>query len=642
MISKWGVKNFKSILEANLDLAPLTIFTGVNSSGKSSFLQSIVMMAQAASDKGDLFDHDNFEKIYHNKASGDEIGIDLTIPTEKYEDVYLKLGFDKDSGQVSHGLLELKEEERFIKYNKFYGIYHDDDNYKAEFDASSFKEIEQEIINDDRIAKNIINPLKPKVTRGMRFLPGDISYGPYFEDIVDFVELLIDIPANKLTFQEAETYEYEKLSKLTAAYAYENELSELISSKKDIVDTLLAYSTNNLMWYWPDQDGKNRTVIIPVLFNRIPDFEELFLPYKKHHDADNDEYYDIDLRKWYYVLSRQDEDKKAIIRDILKNGTYKSDLNDLIFEKQGINLGELDYHCEYTLDLPEKLRDAQAHLDNYFKFKIKYLGPLRLDPINKCSDKEEPQKMEKEHPLGFRRRKAEYEQMMMDVGVKGENTMPAINYLHDNQYEIKNYYSPKLFDDHDYKLEKNKNFSEALNEWLQYFNIADKFKKRKMDDKQVAVNLVIDELEYSLTQLGTGVSQILPILVMCLTADENSTLIIQEPEQSLHPKLQSKLADFFIATALSNRQCLIETHSEYIIEKLQYRIVNEESENIKKNTKIYSTEKKNGKSEYEEIEINEFGAIINWPDNFFDENLKIADDINKAVLKKWEKNNKGQ
>jgi len=40
MISKWGVKNFKSILEADLELAPLTIFTGTNSSGKSSFLQT--------------------------------------------------------------------------------------------------------------------------------------------------------------------------------------------------------------------------------------------------------------------------------------------------------------------------------------------------------------------------------------------------------------------------------------------------------------------------------------------------------------------------------------------------------------------------------------------------------------------------
>jgi predicted ATPase len=48
MITKWGVENFKSILKADLDLAPLTVFTGTNCSGKSSFLQSIVMLVQTA------------------------------------------------------------------------------------------------------------------------------------------------------------------------------------------------------------------------------------------------------------------------------------------------------------------------------------------------------------------------------------------------------------------------------------------------------------------------------------------------------------------------------------------------------------------------------------------------------------------
>jgi len=77
MITKWGVKNFKSILDAELELAPLTIFTGVNSSGKSVFLDSIVMLAQAARSKdngtvvvaGNLLDLGDFDRIYNNKAS---------------------------------------------------------------------------------------------------------------------------------------------------------------------------------------------------------------------------------------------------------------------------------------------------------------------------------------------------------------------------------------------------------------------------------------------------------------------------------------------------------------------------------------------------------------------------------------------
>jgi hypothetical protein len=46
MLTKWGITNFKSIYNADLDLAPLTVLTGTNSSGKSSFIQSILMVAQ--------------------------------------------------------------------------------------------------------------------------------------------------------------------------------------------------------------------------------------------------------------------------------------------------------------------------------------------------------------------------------------------------------------------------------------------------------------------------------------------------------------------------------------------------------------------------------------------------------------------
>lgn len=46
MIDKWKLYNFKSIRIAELDLSPLTIFAGANSSGKSTFLQSILLVSQ--------------------------------------------------------------------------------------------------------------------------------------------------------------------------------------------------------------------------------------------------------------------------------------------------------------------------------------------------------------------------------------------------------------------------------------------------------------------------------------------------------------------------------------------------------------------------------------------------------------------
>ena len=51
MITKWNVFNFKSIVRRPNYFAPLTIFAGPNSSGKSTFLQSMLLVTQTLANK---------------------------------------------------------------------------------------------------------------------------------------------------------------------------------------------------------------------------------------------------------------------------------------------------------------------------------------------------------------------------------------------------------------------------------------------------------------------------------------------------------------------------------------------------------------------------------------------------------------
>src|SRR5512136_1871223 len=52
MIKSWSLENFKSVADkTTLQIAPLTIFAGANSSGKSTFLQSILLVAQTLANK---------------------------------------------------------------------------------------------------------------------------------------------------------------------------------------------------------------------------------------------------------------------------------------------------------------------------------------------------------------------------------------------------------------------------------------------------------------------------------------------------------------------------------------------------------------------------------------------------------------
>lgn len=76
----------------------------------------------------------------------------------------------------------------------------------------------------------------------------------------------------------------------------------------------------------------------------------------------------------------------------------------------------------------------------------------------------------------------------------------------------------------------------------------------------------------SLLDVGYGVSQCLPILVDVITSTETQ-FILQQPEVHLHPKAQAELASFFIQSKeSSNNRFLIETHSDYIIDRVRINV----------------------------------------------------------------------
>ena len=112
----------------------------------------------------------------------------------------------------------------------------------------------------------------------------------------------------------------------------------------------------------------------------------------------------------------------------------------------------------------------------------------------------------------------------------------------------------------------------------------------------------------------------------------DTLLIIEEPEQNLHPMLQSKLADFFYTLYKDyGFRFIIETHSEYLIRKSQVLIANEHyasDKELKKNAPfkvIYFPE--DGKAPYDMLYrtdgkfSNEFGP------GFFDEASNLVFDI---------------
>ena len=76
----------------------------------------------------------------------------------------------------------------------------------------------------------------------------------------------------------------------------------------------------------------------------------------------------------------------------------------------------------------------------------------------------------------------------------------------------------------------------------------------------------------NLIDVGYGVSQALPILAELLREDSPKMFLLQQPEIHLHPRAQAALGSLFCNLASSGKQIIVETHSDYILDRVRMDI----------------------------------------------------------------------
>lgn len=136
-----------------------------------------------------------------------------------------------------------------------------------------------------------------------------------------------------------------------------------------------------------------------------------------------------------------------------------------------------------------------------------------------------------------------------------------------------------------------------------------------------------------LTDVGFGVSQVLPAIVLLNHVPYGATVILEQPEIHLHPEAQSGLADAIIAIAETrDLQVIVESHSEHLLRRLQLRVAEEAiSANL---VKLYFVSQENGEARLKGIGLNEYGEIENWPDHFFGDEMEEIAATRKAAIKR--------
>jgi len=184
---------------------------------------------------------------------------------------------------------------------------------------------------------------------------------------------------------------------------------------------------------------------------------------------------------------------------------------------------------------------------------------------------------------------------------------------------------------------KRQSLEERVASWLEDLGLIDRFEVRPISKGgklfQVWVRRNPKAPEVLITDVGFGVSQILPVLALCYYAPEGSTLILEQPEIHLHPRVQAGLADVFIDAAKTRGvQIVVESHSEHLLRRLQRRVAEERLS--AEETALYFAATKDRESRLTTLELDLFGTINNWPEEFFGDEFDEIAATSKAALRR--------
>ena len=125
-----------------------------------------------------------------------------------------------------------------------------------------------------------------------------------------------------------------------------------------------------------------------------------------------------------------------------------------------------------------------------------------------------------------------------------------------------------------------------------------------------------NDKEVNLSDAGFGISQFVPVVIGDVELGKDSTLYVSQPEVHLHPKAQANFGDYLVRQTKQDKRYVIETHSEYLLNRLRLAIV--KGELLEDDVKTYYISQENGKTKLSAISFNKRGQITGAPQDFFD------------------------
>ena len=686
MLKKWRIRNFKSVKSAEIELAPLTVLVGANSAGKSSLLQSILLMAQIASQdaeivtlssrgsiffNGQLVELGSIRECLHreslNTAQWEQannsrgisespiltsqigFGADFSFGrnffknkggfpgTGRYLPEEIKWDFDLFSsdddlegiGQVSNTKLDLSKlgdkievlvgiSSIFVKGNNRDNTVLDNPAFNKGYETKVWeseifglairkKELpKQQEENFDAISFSAGLPSQGLIEQTRIDVLLEMLSSEWFSAIEktgfkgNYTSSLEAFVSKYLDYDEDEKLiPFDKNQLMTIPQATEQALASLSS--------ILEEDANS------DSGGQDASIRQRPLRSKLREmidftniYWDTFNSELQSHNNDLEEMgafldgtrgYDKDY------LPAKDDQLRSEMRIFMDNlaTRAKSEFatNQLAQEKIYVDPTDRTIRGS-VMPLPgtgKRIFNHVEYWNEYLKTKIKYIGPIREEAkafypyVSSTS-------MTNQMPLGP---KGEYlAQILYDSTLK---QFPLPSHL---------------------KSSKNISILDAVNAWIPVLGLSGEVDVTPRGRQGIHLSYGDDVLP----MVGTGVSQVLPVLVLCLTSNPGDLILLEQPELHLNPSIQQKLAEFFLAMSKTGRQLIVETHSEYLVTRLRLAGLKQDvDQNL---YKLLFVEKNGSEGTiYREVKSNSFGEIQEWPKGFFDQ---ATNDIRELMI----------
>jgi len=221
---------------------------------------------------------------------------------------------------------------------------------------------------------------------------------------------------------------------------------------------------------------------------------------------------------------------------------------------------------------------------------LRFLGPLRSAPKRSGDVGKDP----------------------TDIGFGGEHTFAALHF--NGESTVVPPVSNAL------ALGEEPKLSEVVDAWLSYIGVASSVSTDDAvkDGISLTAQREPNGRAFDLSEVGVGVSQVLPVVLACLLTAPGQVVAIEQPELHLHPSMQIRLAEFLLACAKSGRQVIVESHSEYLVNRLRRHAVEEpkSSELVKL---VFAEQDAVGVTNFRESTVHSDGSLDDdWPSGFLD------------------------